>query len=72
MKIGIGIITFLLTIIFATIAIQNNKIARKIVIQEFNLDQSQGVTKDKTIPKSKKEVFGKKWNDSFAKKWNNF
>lgn len=41
MKVSIGIAMFILTIIFATIAIENNKIAREIVVRNFGLMQQE-------------------------------
>ncbi len=86
MKVGLALVTFIFTIIFATIAIQNNKIARKITTQEFGLDKvnkksadvnESNITKKannahttKTI--SKNNAFGKKWDDDFKKEWDNF
>lgn len=41
MKVSIGIAMFILTIIFATIAMENNKIAREIVVRNFGLMQQE-------------------------------
>ena len=37
MKIGIGIAFFILTLIFANMALENNKLAREITMREFNV-----------------------------------
>ncbi len=86
MKVGLALVTFIFTIIFATIAIQNNKIARKITTQEFGLDKvnkksadvnESNITKKRnSVPHATKaassNTFGKKWDDDFKKEWDNF
>ena len=37
MKFGLAIVTFVLTLIFSYVAIQNNKMAREITAREFGL-----------------------------------
>ena len=88
MKVGLALVTFIFTIIFATIAIQNNKIARKITTKEFGLDkmvqdkkgvdanESNTTKKGKSVPHITKAAsnnnFGKKWDDDFKKEWDSF
>jgi len=70
MKVGIfgSAILLILTLIFSYIAIQNNKIARAIVVKEFELDKNES-------NKTQKDNFEKQFSNKlkeFDKKFNSF
>jgi len=70
MKVGIfgSVILLILTLIFSYIAIQNNKIAKAVVVKEFALDKNES-------NKSKTNDFDanfKKELSDFDKKFNSF
>jgi hypothetical protein len=74
---GSGIL-LILTLIFSYIAIQNNKLARQVVIKQFGLDKNiskhneKNETKDiQTNEDSFDKEFSKKLKD-FDKKFNSF
>jgi len=79
---GFGIVMIIFTIIFATIALQNNKIARKIVVKEFNVHKTKKTESKRAneVNCSKSSVnevdnFDANWKKSrkeFAKQWNDF
>ncbi len=82
MKVGFfgGMILLGLTIVFSMIAIQNNKLARKITVKSFGLDKvkhkretNQSKQKQKVIIKVKvqKSNFDKEFEE-FDKKFDNF
>ncbi|WP_331775020.1 hypothetical protein [Sulfurospirillum sp. 1612] len=84
MKAGLGIITFILTILFSTIALQNNKIAREIVTREFHLQPPTAVVNDNNESNEtnsskirvkviiKPQNIENNWDAKFDKDWKNF
>jgi hypothetical protein len=70
MRVGFfgGIILLMLTIVFSVIAVENNKIAKTIVIKEFGLENNETniSKKDKFNTQFKKEL------SDFDKKFNSF
>jgi len=70
MRVGLfgSMILLILTIIFSYIAVQNNKIARAVVVKEFELDKNE-TNKSKT---NDFDVNFKKELSDFDKKFNSF
>jgi len=64
MKFGIigGFILLILTIIFSTMAVENNKIAKEIVTTSFKLNEPK---KEETISKRQEEINVCKVSDKF-------
>lgn len=83
MKIGIGIAFFILTLIFANMALENNKLAREITMREFNVkplienehgqkinELPLGNTSNGTV--EAKEEKWKTFEEDFNRQWKNF
>ncbi|SFP02242.1 hypothetical protein [Hydrogenimonas thermophila] len=72
MKVGFfgGLLLLGLTIIFAMIALQNNKIAREIAIKNFGLDK-QAIDLNDTNRTKQQSDFDRKFEE-FDKKFENF
>ena len=78
MKVGLGIITLILTLVFSTIAINNNKLAVSIVEKSFGVKKDQTnkhkeaketKTKVNNVTKTKTAKNSGNSEDLFGKNW---